>query len=201
MDLKLKQRRKHVQTDMVEPTSAVLVNLRERMPDTSALRARVMDAVEDALDRVEDAMADAPRPKEVATKAKSSRAGELAMAAVTAGLPIVTSALKSRGTRTAAKRAARMAPMVAVRAHPVLLGLSLVGGAALGVAALRRLRAPGGEGAAELEAAHTRDAHYELSGDADVSPSLDDDLMGGTAAPTRRFARASDVNGTSSGAH
>jgi hypothetical protein len=109
--------------------------------DTSAIRARVMDAVEDALDRAEDALKDAPSASEAADRVRHSRAVEAASTAVVAGVPIAFRALRTRATRKHAVKAARFAAPKVVRAHPVLLGAGLVGGALFGIRTARRLRA------------------------------------------------------------
>lgn len=195
--------------------------LREHMPDTAVLRARVMAAVEEALDRAEDAWHDAPtatkgaakrvrssRAAEAtaasADKARNSRVGEATSAAVAAGLPVALSFVRDRARSKAARRAAMLAPKVALRSSPVLLGAAAIGGVALGVAAVRRLRAEGSD-------APRGDAHYELSNGS--AASLDDDDVqrmegeGGDlgaydsdAAQLRRFVRSADgVSG--SGGH
>jgi len=139
------------------PERAVLL---EMVPDTTVLRSRIMAAVEEALDRAEAAVHDAPSATEAAKKVRQSRAADATLAAVSASAPIVMSALRARATR---KAATRVAPW-ALRAHPVLLGASVVGGAALGVMAVRRRRTEDAEAS----------KHYELSPDA--SASLDDQV-------------------------
>jgi hypothetical protein len=108
--------------------------------DTSAIRARVMDAVEDALDRAEDALKDAPSATEAAARVRRSRAVEAASTAVAAGVPIAVKALRTRATRKHAMKAARFTAPKVMRMHPVLLGAGVVGGALLGLDAARRLR-------------------------------------------------------------
>ena len=164
------------------------------LPDTSELRSRIMDAVEEAIDRAESAVHDAPSPKEAAERVKTSRVGEATTAAIAAGLPIVISAVKGRAKGKAARRAAKVAPLAA-RSHPMLLGAAMVGGVALGLAAMRRR-------AAMAAKTSSGDAHYELSRDA--RSELKDDVArmegeGGDLGaydaepkPLRRFVRAVD---------
>lgn len=176
-----------------------------QMPPTTVLRARVMAAVEEALDRAEEAWKDAPGATETvvrvrdsraagatvagAERVRSSKAGEAALAAVSAGIPLVASVLRNRAKTKAAQRAAQLAPL-AMRAHPVLLGASLVGGVVLGVAAVRRMQAQ--------STADASGEHYELSEPA--AAELDDDVSrmkgeGGDlgahdgSTPPRRFVR------------
>lgn len=109
-------------------------------PDTDMLRARIMEVVDEALDRVEsayiaasDLVADAPTASEAARRMRRSRAVESASAVVAAGLPIATKALRSRGAR----RSAKVAPFV-LRRHPVVFGASLLGAAVIGAVAMKR---------------------------------------------------------------
>lgn len=184
------------------------------LPDTTVLRARVMAAVEEALDRAEDAWNDAPSAKDAAgrvrdsraaeatvasaERVRSSRAGEAAVTAVAAVLPLAASFLRDRAKSKAAMRAARIAP-IAMRAHPVLLGASVVGGVALGVAAVRRMQSEG---------SRDDDAHDELSGSAKTSMDNQVSRMegeggdlgayDGTPTPLRRFVRTTDEESSNS---
>lgn len=114
--------------------------LRDRFPDTSDLRARILDAVEQAIDRVEDVVADAPSPKEAAARVRRQRVVQQATSAAVAAAPYVARAARSRHVRRNSSRAARVAPL-ALRAHPVLLGIGLAASAVSGVLLFRRLRA------------------------------------------------------------
>lgn len=136
--------------------------------DMTALRAKVMDVVEEAIDRAEAALHDAPRPSEVAGLAKQraervrrSQTVEAATAALGASMPFIVEAVKRRVTTRNARRAAKFTPW-ALRAHPVLFGAAVAGGALIGVAYLRHQRQEQREltsssgGDAGLRSAHER---------------------------------------------
>lgn len=183
-----------------------------RLPDTTVLRARVMAAVEEAMDRIEDVMHDAPTPREAAgrvldsraaeaatanaERVRTSRAGEATATAAAAALPVVVSFLRDRAKSKAALRAARVAPFV-FRSNPVLLGASVVGGAALGVAAIRRMRA---DAAARDEAGGEMSAPARTVLAEEVSrmegEGGDPGAYDGTPTPLRRFVRAGDEDRT-----
>ena len=104
--------------------------------DTAAIRQRIMAAVEEAMDRAEAALDQAPSTEEVvvhASKAadsvRRSRAVELATTAIAAGVPVVTRQVRKRvlSRRTASRMPAVMVVPVAVaRRHPVVLGVTVL---------------------------------------------------------------------------
>jgi len=167
--------------------------------DLNALRAKIVDAVEVAIDgserlrsRAGDAIDDAPSAAEMAKRARNSRAWELAGTAAAAAGPLAASALRHRSTRRGALHAARVAPKVVFRTHPLMIGFAAIGGAAAGIALVRRLRAK-----AELERVDelaTKDGlddqHARMDGEG-PEPGRAASTPGGSAAETtRRFVRA-----------
>lgn len=114
--------------------------------DTTALRTRILDAVEDAIDHAESLLRQAPgiddtkdAAADAAKRVRRSRAIEATGAAVAAGAPFVTGAIRSRLNARNARKAGRLVPNV-LRAHPAVFGAAVVGGALAGVAVARRMR-------------------------------------------------------------
>lgn len=120
--------------------------LKDRTPDLDdvALRARIIEVVEGAIDQVDTLLADARRPttedaKEVVERVRDSRAVERAGTLIAAGAPFAVRMARAQMNRRNARRAARAMPLLA-RTHPVLLGASVVGGALLGMELVARRR-------------------------------------------------------------
>lgn len=122
----------------------------DRAPDAALVRAWISDAVQDALDRAESAVSDAPSAAEVAERLRRRRYGELALTAAGAGVPIARSALIRHARRRSSRKAVMVAVPVMMRAHPVTFAATIIGGAAIGGAAVAlRRRARRADGDAE----------------------------------------------------
>jgi hypothetical protein len=114
--------------------------------DQDALRAKLVDVLESAIDQVEALVADAPRPsaedaRQVASRVRESRVVEKVGTAIAAGAPIAMRVARQQMNRRNAKRAMRFVPLIA-RRHPLIFGASVVGGALLGMELLSRARSP-----------------------------------------------------------
>jgi hypothetical protein len=112
--------------------------------DDAALRARIIEVVEGAIDQVDTLLSDARRPtaddaREVVERVRESHVVERAGALVAAGAPLAMRFARTQMNRRNAKRAVRVMP-VFVRTHPLLFGASVVGGALLGMELLTRRR-------------------------------------------------------------
>lgn len=169
--------------------------------DAKALRARVLDIVEDAMGQVEDLLHDAPGKDEAvaaAGRVRHSRAVELVGTAVAAGVPIASQLVRRHASRRNATRVARVMPFV-VRTHPVLFGAAVVCGAIVGVELLRRRRASGDEGNWRLlrrAERHQEEAATGFDLDEEVARMEDEGGDPGAYGPVprhkRRFVRAGD---------
>lgn len=109
--------------------------------DTTALRRRMLAAVEEAIDHAEELLQDAPDVAQARRRAvqgvRGSRVVEAAGPLLAAGAPIAARAVRAHLSARTARRAAALAPY-ALRAHPAMLGAAVVGGVALGVELVRR---------------------------------------------------------------
>ncbi len=176
-----------------------------KLPDTSDVRERILEAVEQAIDRVEDVVQDAPSPKEAADSLRRQRfvrsAGTtiIAVAPTVARVakPAMTKVAKHRMVRRGSRRAVVVAPF-AMRAHPVLLGVGLAATAVGGAFAVRRMLAKRADSSStELERAHDRyvedfdptrfnlDEEVERMEDEGGEPSA-----GSSSSRERRFVRS-----------
>jgi hypothetical protein len=116
------------------------------MPDIdlltpAELRERVFDAVEVALDRVDDVPHARDAVLDMARNVRiDSRRAELARAAIVAGAPSVLRAARTRLARRHAPRGLRVVPVVIV-SRPFLVGAGVVGVAITGALVVRSVRA------------------------------------------------------------
>lgn len=170
------------------------------LPDTSALRERILEAVEQAIDRVEDVVSntDVPSASDTAKRVRKTRAWEMAGTAVAAAGPTVVRAARNRHVRRHSTRAARIAPL-AVRSHPVLLGVSLAIAAVAGFGIAKRLKARHASEGAGLLRAHDRYTEGVDSSDFSLTEEVsrmedeggDPGAYDGTpASRSRRFVRS-----------
>ncbi|MEO6867348.1 MAG: hypothetical protein ABI200_04945 [Gaiellales bacterium] len=163
-------------------------------PDAGEIRSRVMDAVEQALDRLDDVVSDAPSASEASSRLRNSAAVNAASTFVVASIPAAVSALRSRATRTSTSRAARMVPSV-VRIHPMIFGVAVLGGAAVGIVIVRtRARKKEEQAIEEQRALDKAKARMEGEGPMpgvylDTGPSNPPETSSGSAE--RRFVRNS----------
>lgn len=129
---------------------------KSQLPDSSELRERILAAVEQAIDRVEDVVADAPSPKEAADSLRRQRFVRSAGTTIVAIAPTVAKVAKNRHVRRSSRRAAAAAPF-AMRAHPALMGIGLAATAVGGAMAVRRMLAKrSASSSSELVRAHDR---------------------------------------------
>ncbi len=178
---------------------------KSRLPDSSELRERILEAVEQAIDRVEDVVQDAPTPKEAADSLRRQRFVRSAGTAIVAAGPTVARMAKSRRLRRGSRRAALAAPF-ALRAHPVLMGIGLATTAVTGALLLRRALAKrsGSESSSELELAHDRyvedfdPTQFNLDEEVERMEDEGGEPSAGSAATDRRFTRSNGQRATRS---
>lgn len=115
------------------------------LPASQEVRDRILDFVEQVVDRTSTVIEDAPTPGEAARRVRRSRAIEVTSGALATALPIGLEYLRDRradvaAMSTPAKTAIvlRTAPK-ALRLHPAVTGIALAGGVA-GAAMLVRKR-------------------------------------------------------------
>ncbi|MCW2927877.1 MAG: hypothetical protein JWM86_1845 [Thermoleophilia bacterium] len=114
------------------------------LPATQELRDRVLDFVEQVVDRTSGVIDDAPTPSEAARRVRRSRAIEVASGAIATAVPIGVEYLRDRREQVAsmstpAKTALvlRTAPKV-LRFHPAVRTVALAGGVAGAALLVRR---------------------------------------------------------------
>lgn len=181
---------------------------KSRLPEPQDLRERILDAVEQAIDRVEDVVSDAPSPKQTADRLRRQRVVRSAGTTIVAIAPTVARVARNRHVRRGSKGAVRLAPH-ALRAHPVLMGVGLAAAALGGVALLRRRRAASQLATASnrsLERAHDSyvedvDAsHFDLTEEVERMEDEGGEPSAGSAPAgrDRRFARSNGQRATRS---
>jgi hypothetical protein len=176
------------------------------LPDSTELRERILAAVEQAIDRVEDVVQDAPSPKEAADHIRRQKLVRTAGTTIVAIAPTVARAAKNRHVRRGSRRAAVAAPF-AMRAHPVLLGVGLATTALTGAIMIRRAlarRAAGDDSRSELELAHERyvedfdPTRFNLEEEVERMEDEGGEPSAGSAGQTRRFVRSNGQRATQS---
>lgn len=110
---------------------------KSKLPDSTEMRERILEAVEQAIDRVEDVVKDAPSPKEAADNLRKQRIVRSAGTTMVAIAPAVARAARNRRLRGGSRRAALAAPF-ALRTHPVLMGVGVAATALTGALLLKR---------------------------------------------------------------
>lgn len=178
---------------------------KSKLPDSTELRERILEAVEQAIDRVEDVVQDAPSPKDAADGLRRQRFVRSAGTTIVAIAPTVARVAKNRHVRRGSRRAAVAAPF-AMRAHPVLVGVGLAATAITGALMLRRAIVKRNSANAGNELVQAHDRYVE-----DVDPtrfSLEEEVermedeggepSAGSAGSDRRFVRSNGQRATPS---
>jgi hypothetical protein len=180
---------------------------RSKLPDSTDLRERILEAVEQAIDRVEDVVQDAPSPKEAADHLRRQRLVRSAGTTIVAIAPTVTRMAKNRHVRRTSRRAALAAPF-AMRAHPVLMGVGLAATAVTGALLIRRAIARRAEldstTSSQLQQAQDRyvedfdPTRFNLEEEVERMEDEGGEPSAGSAAAERRFVRSNGQRATRS---
>lgn len=163
------------------------------LPAPDELRERILDAVEQAIDRVGTVIEDAPSPSEAAHRMRRhTRNVELASAAIVAGAPALARAAHERIVqRRAAKSVVAFVPVSVAVSRPLLIGSGVVGGvvaSALVLRAIRKRRAA--RHVRETEQSAIDATRFDVDAEVARMQYEGGNPAGSEQAQTRRFVRS-----------
>jgi hypothetical protein len=159
------------------------------------VRDRILDVVEQAIDRISDVVEDTPTPGEAAQSMRRyTRNRELASAAFIAGAPALARAARERIMSRRASRSTFAVIPVTVASRPLLIGTGVVGGvvaSALLIRAIRKRRARRTTEITEFDP-----TRFDLEDEVARMQDEGGDAAGAAEARYRRFVRSGSESTT-----